>query len=460
MKQSTLLLFALLFMLSPLSAKVSPTTKALVFGRYEGLISPVSQRFLARLISEAQHQQAQAAVLLLNTPGGMLGPTKKMVQEILAAQIPVVIYVSPQGGKMASAGAFLVTAADIAVMAPKTTIGAARPVDSKGNKLNGEMAEAMAEELEMMAINKGRNGEWAKAAMLESAGIGEKEALESGVIEGVASGESQLVLFLHDRQVNKNGKSYRLNTVKAPRVEIEMNWMEKLLSILADPNIAYLLLLVGFFGIIFEIKSPGFGMGGVLGVVSLGVALLSFGSLPINYGGLALLIFGIVLMIAEAILVPGGILGIGGAVAMLFGSFLLFGADSEAYRVSLWLIGAMVALSAAVFLYLLKDAVKVLKRRALQDTASLIGQKGTCLRSASPIGIVHVDGENWTARCAEGSVKKGETVHVIGLYGLSLVVEGIVPEPPGKEESTKNPTSPRASANKRKGKVESEREIN
>lgn len=408
-----------------------------------GAIGVGTAFFLDRALAEARRLEARLLIVRLDTPGGLVSATRDIVQHILASQIPVAVYVAPSGARAASAGTYLTYAAHFAAMAPGTHIGAATPIeigpisqpreekkstDQNTAKENKLINDAVAY-IRTLAELRGRDTEWAEKAVRQAATITAAEALRHNVVDALASDLGELIRLLDGRDYSDaNGAKRELNIKNAIVVPMEAGWRTQFLTIITDPNIAFVLLMIGIYGIVFEFWSPGLTGPGVVGGISLIVALMALSMLPINYAGVALLALGVTLLIGEAVSPGWGILGLGGLAALSLGAAFLFdpsGADID-FTVAWPVILATTMTSAVLLVGLLGLVVRSQKRRVVSGPEEIIGMVGQVTSWAvqpdqPDEGRVTVNGENWQARSAS-SLTPGQTVKVVARRGLLLFV--------------------------------------
>ena len=392
----------------------------------DGGINPSVDDFIRESIGRARSKGARALIIQLDTPGGLLTSTRSIVKDILGAPVPVIVYVAPSGAGAGSAGVFITLSAHIAAMAPGTNIGAAHPVAGGGQEVKGVMGEKIenftASFSEAIAQKRGRNAEWAIQAVRRSVSITEKEALKKNVIDIVAKDIDDLLQQADGKKVDVDGRDQVLS-LKGVRVErFEMGLKQKIINILSDPNIAYLLLMAGILGIYMEFSHPGVIFPGVAGGIALLLALTSFQILPINYAGLLLILLGIALLIGEAFLPSFGVLGIGGAIALGLGSLLLFDTESSDLAVDRSIIFTAVATLSAFILLVGYLVFKSQKKKPTMGLEGLLGEIGEVRVELNPIGKVFVHGEYWNAE-GQGQIGVGEKVRVVGFEGMSLKVK-------------------------------------
>ena len=410
-------------------------THPVLFLDVTGTIDPALARYVSRGLDEARESQASAVVIRLDTPGGLDGAMRKIIQGILNSPVPVIVYVSPSGARAASAGAFITLAAHVAAMAPGTNIGAAHPIqlggNSEGPKKGDEKPSVMEAKLtndarayiRSIAELKGRNIEWAEGLVQESRSFSAEEALEKKGIDLIAKDLDDLIAQVEGRQVKTVFGLTALSLRDKPRREEPASLMERSLHQLAHPNLAYLLLLLGIYGLIYELATPGAVFPGVMGAILLVLALVALETLEVNWGGLALIILSTLFFIADIKLPGYGALTIGGIIAFLLGSAFLF-PDGRIPHLRLpWkMIGLATGVTAAFFLLVVGAAVRALKRKVVSGTESLIGAEGVAKTELNPRGLVHIRGEEWQAR-AEAPIDKGTAVKVIKVEGLTVHVE-------------------------------------
>jgi len=320
----------------------------------EGVISPVTLRLVGLAIDRAQAERAQALVIQLDTPGGLERSMRAIVQRMMNAELPVIVFVAPTGARAASAGVFITMAAHVAAMAPATNIGAASPVALGGGADKTMMKKVendAAAFIRTVALERGRNADWAEKAVRQAVAITEREAVKLKVIDLVADSIPDLLEKVDSRTVKLPKGAVTLATKGAPVRPIEIGFRDRFLNIITDPNVAYVLMMLGMLGLFFELSNPGVILPGVIGGISLILAFFAFQSLPINYAGLLLILFGIVLLVAEIKIVSHGVLAIGGIISMALGSLMLFDSPEVGFRVSWWVIAPTVGATAGLFLF-------------------------------------------------------------------------------------------------------------
>ncbi|HTG00097.1 MAG TPA: nodulation protein NfeD [Nitrospirota bacterium] len=423
-----LIAFVILFSASAYPAEPKePTTgqKKLVFLiRVDAPITPVVSEYIIKSIDKAAEEHAEALVIELNTPGGLLDSTNAIVMKMLASSVPVVVYVAPSGGRAASAGVFITMAANIAAMAPTTHIGAASPVTMQGKMDKTMERKAMNDTAAMargIAEKRGRNTQWAEDAVRKAISDTETEALKNKVIDVIAPDLPALLKDIDGRTVDLVIGRKTLATRDAEVKELPMGFRFRVLEIISNPNIAYILMILGFYGLYFELSNPGAVFPGVAGAICLILAFYALHTLPINYAGLFLIILGIGLFIAEAFITSHGVLGIGGTISMLLGSIMLMDTASPVLRISWAVIVPAVAISALLFIITVTVAVRVYREKPDTGAEGLVGMRATAKTDILADGQVFMRGEYWSAWSDE-PISKGETVVVQSVQGLKVKV--------------------------------------
>jgi len=408
----------------PPSAALAAPPVALI--ELDGAITPITVRLLDTAIARARTERAQALVVMLNTPGGLERSMRSMVQSILNADIPVIVYVGPTGARAASAGVFIAMAGHVAAMAPATNIGAAHPVAAGGGQMDKEMSKKVENDAaafaRSIATERGRNVEWAERAVRSSVSATEREAVKLKVVDLVADSVPDLLAKIDGRVVKTPKGSVTLATKDAAVTSIAVGFRDRFLALITDPNVAYILMMVGMLGIFFELSTPGAILPGVLGGISLILAFFAFQSLPINWAGLLLILFGIALLVAEIKIVSHGILTIGGVVSMVLGSMMLYDAPETGLRISWLVIIPTVGAMAGLVIAAVSMGLRALYRPASTGAAGMMGQVGVVKRALDPEGQVLIDGELWQAVAEDGPVAAGEMVRVARMDGLRLTV--------------------------------------
>jgi membrane-bound serine protease (ClpP class) len=391
-------------------------------------INPATAEFIYEGIQKAQKENAECLIINLNTPGGLLVSTREIVTNIMKSEVPVIVYVSPSGAHAGSAGVFITMAANIAAMAPGTNIGAAHPVSLQGKSdevMNQKGTNDAAAFLRTIAEKRGRDVKWAEEAVRNSVAITEEEALEKNVINIIAITQKDLLAQLDGKTVELNDGSKVLHTKNATVSYLEMGFFQKVLSKLSDPNIAYIIMMLGFYGLLFELFSPGAIFPGIVGVICLILAFYSMSSMPVNYAGLALIVFGIILYLLEIKIISHGLLAIGGTVSVLLGSMILFrNAPAENYvSLSRAVIFAVTATSALFFTFLITMGLKAQKAKKISGQSTMIGQTAVTLSRLEPAGQVKILGQIWKAVSLGDAINENEKVTVKEIKELTLYVE-------------------------------------
>ena len=391
----------------------------------DGAISPITVRLLDGAIERARLDGSQALVVELDTPGGLERSMRSMVQSILNSRVPVIVYVAPTGARAASAGVFITMAAHVAAMAPATNIGAAHPV-AVGGQMDKEMVKKVENDAaafaRTIATERGRSVEWAEKAVRSSVSATEREAVKLRVVDLVAESVPDLLAKVDGRVVKTPGGPVTLHTAGAPVKRIEVRFRDRFLALITDPNVAYILMMVGMLGIFFELSTPGAVLPGVLGGISLILAFFAFQSLPINWAGLLLILFGLILLVVEIKVASHGVLTVGGIVSMVLGSLMLFDAPESDLRISWLVIIPTVAATAGVVVFAVSAGLRALYRPASTGANAMVGHTGVVRTAIDPEGQVLVDGELWRAVAADGPVPAGERVQIVEVDGLTLKV--------------------------------------
>lgn len=428
---------------APAAAQTPAANGPVIALDLDGAVGPATREYIAQGLEEAAERDAALVVIRMDTPGGLDSSTRDIISDMLDSPVPVAVFVTPAGARAASAGTYILYASHLAAMTPGAHLGAATPVQMGGSNplapdppkdgsegedeapsqdaMTAKVTNDAAAYIRSLAGLQDRNAEWAEAAVRRAETLTAREALDQNVIELLARDMDDLVTQADGRAVMLDGEPFTLRTAGAEVVEIAPDWRARLLAIITNPNIAYLLLMVGVYGLIFEFMSPGAVGPGVVGAVCLVVGLFALNMLPVNYAGAALLLLGIGLLTAEA-LVPGvGVFGLGGVVALAIGSILLF-RDAPGFHLSPWVIFLTIALSVGFFLIALRAAVRAARRKVVTGAASLIGAAGKVKSWSAGRGFVHAQGESWQAR-SEAALIPGQAVRVTGRDGLTLIVE-------------------------------------
>jgi membrane-bound serine protease (ClpP class) len=404
-----------------------------------GPIDPISARYIERGLDRAHRENAELVVIELDTPGGLGSSMDQIVARMLASPVPVAVYVWPEGARAASAGVFIAMAAQVAAMAPGTHIGAAHPVNSGGGDITGAMGVKVtndaAAKLKSIAQLRGRSLAWPDQAVRSSLSLTDTEAVAQHVVDLSAPSLGALLAAVDGRTVTTSAGSLVLHTSGAEVRRMRMSFIDRLLAFLVNPDVAYILMVIGIFGVIFEISSPGAIAPGVAGAIALLMAFTGFGSLPTNVGGIVFILLAIVLFIVDIKTPTHGFLTAGGVLAFVLGSLLLFPPwrapalpaapglpVPPVLHVSPAAIVVMTILLAAFFVFVLGKGILAQARKVAFGIEGVLGARGTAVTDIAPSGLVQMAGEQWSARAQEGTIRAGERVEVVGREGLSLLV--------------------------------------
>jgi membrane-bound serine protease (ClpP class) len=405
----------------------------------EGPIGPATAEHVQSALQQAHEQDAAAVLLRLDTPGGLDTSMRDVIREIVASSVPVVGYVAPSGARAASAGTYIMMATHVAAMAPATTLGAATPVriggpTPGGAEPEGDEAAPAPDAMERKIIEdarayirglanlRGRNAEWAERAVVEGASLTASEAAQQNVVDLVADDIDDLLETIDGRTVDVLGVDVTLSTAGVVVTPYEASWRIRLLSIIGDPNVAYLLLMLGLYGLVFELANPGLFVPGVVGAICLILALFALATLPVNWAGLALILLGVGLMIAEVFVSSVGVLGVGGVAAFIVGSIILMDTGSEFFQLSLGLVIGIAVASAVIFIGVVRLVLRARRGRVVSGREELVGAIAVALEDFDETGRVRVHGEDWRAH-TDTPVRKGTRVRVRSARGLTLDVE-------------------------------------
>jgi len=417
------LTFLSLFLSVPLFSEVQK--KDVLVITVNGVINPASAEYVGKNIKKANQQKAEALVIELDTPGGLDTSMRDIVKNIIGSEAPVIVYVSPSGARAASAGVFITLAAHVAAMSPGTNIGSAHPV-GVGEKMDKVMSEKVTNDaaayIKSLAERTGRNSKWAEDAVRKSVSATEAEALKEKIIDYVSKDLNELLSTIDGKKVRTIMGERVLKTANVNVVREEMSVRHKILNFITDPNVAYMLMLLGFYGLFFELTNPGAIFPGVLGGIFLILAFYAFQTLPVNYAGLLLIILAIILFILEIKIISHGVLTIGGVISMLLGSLMLFESPGPFMKLSLALILPAVIMTALFFTVMLGLAYKAYKRKPVTGVEGLIGLEGTANTDITKDGgMVLLQGELWSAY-SEERISKAEKIIVESVSGLRVKV--------------------------------------
>lgn len=456
MKQCWQLLLCLCMVwLIPFTSASAQTTQQAYIIQIEGIISPATADYFSRSLEKAIDANAAFLLVRLDTPGGLDLSMRDMIKQIIASPVPVVTYVTPGGARAASAGTYLLYASHVAAMTPATNLGAATPVQLETGFTPGEDKSPLSEPdkedksdkpaqqhqdtmtkkvvndavayIRGLAELRGRNADWAEKAVREAASLPAETALKQGVIDIVADNQRDLIKQLDGRKVTVLGNETTMKTDSVTLTEILPDWRNKVLEIISNPNIAYILMMIGIYGLIFEFANPGSIVPGTIGSICLLLALFSFQILPINYAGLALILLGIALMVAEAFQPSFGVLGLGGVAAFVTGSVILIDTDLPGYGINIGVVAGITVSTVAFFLMALGMILRNRHHPIVSGREEMLGAVCVALEDFSDKGRVAVHSERWTARTSQ-LLHKGDKARVLAIDGLTLEVEPISEE--------------------------------
>lgn len=404
----------------------SPQSKHAEVITIDGVINPVVVEFISKAIRRAETEGAECLVIQMDTPGGLDLSMRSIIKEMMSADIPIIVYVSPGGARAASAGAIITLAADIAAMTPGTNIGAAHPVSLGGGKMGEDMAEKIENDaaayVESIATKRNRNKEWAIKAVRESVSITEIEALKINVIDLIATDLDDLLSQIDGREIKTAAGVKKLATKNIMVSHSEMGMREKILDTLSNPNIAYILMMLGFLGLYFELSNPGAIFPGVIGGISLILAFFAFQTLPINYAGVLLILLALILFILEFKVTSFGMLSVGGIISLTLGSLMLFDSSVPFLRVSFDIIIPVVTVTSAFFILAVFLAIKAHRRKPTTGREGLLGTTGIVKSKIDPQGKVFIHGEYWDA-VSDEMIPEETRVEVIEVKHIGIKVK-------------------------------------
>ena len=413
--------YAVLFTLFMISGVLSATVHRIIV---DGVINPVATEYIINSIERAERENAELLIIQMDTPGGLMESMHRIVKAIQSSKVPVAVYVAPSGSRAGSAGVFITYAAHIAAMAPSTNIGSAHPVFSggfPGAKQDTAGSQTMMEKvvndavakIKSLARKRGRNEQWAEKAITESANITETEALKIHVIDYVVPSTDSLLTVLDGKKVALDiGAEKILHTKNAVVQTFEMTFRQKILDTLSNPNIAYILLMLGIYGLLFELYNPGAILPGIVGGISLILGLYALQTLPVNYAGVLLIVFAIILFLLEIKIPSFGLLSIGGVISLIIGSIMLFDTQLSFLKVSWQVILGVVVISILFFVFAMGMVVRTHKKKPTTGMAGMIGEIGEVYKTLNPEGTIKIHGEFWKA-FSDQTVSKGKKVKVI-----------------------------------------------
>lgn len=410
---------------SQLSAQGAPASPLVYQLEIDGTINPALLDYIIKGIELADSKHASAVIIRMDTPGGMVTTTKTIIKEMINARLPVVVYVAPSGSSASSAGALITVCADVAAMAPGTNIGAAHPVGGGGQEIDPSMSEKIINDLTAyirgIVVGKGRNADWVEKAIRESVSITSKEALEIKVIDIVADSIPDLLKQLDGRKVTKDNREFTLKTAGARVERVTPGMRFRILDAIANPNVAYILMMIGGIGIMMELYNPGMIFPGVAGGICLLLSFFALQVLPVNYVGILLILLSVVLFILELKLQSFGMLTIGAVISLTLGSVMLFESGEVAMRVSWAVIIPTVAAVSSFFIFALGLVVKALMRKPRTGEHGLVGEHGVAITDLDKTGKVALHGEYWDAH-SDSFIPKGSRVRVIRVDELNVLV--------------------------------------
>jgi membrane-bound serine protease (ClpP class) len=429
-----------------------------------GAIGPATEDYIQRAIISAEETRAELVVILMDTPGGLDTAMRGIVKYIANSSVPVATYVAPTGSRAASAGTYILYASHIAAMAPGTNLGAATPVqlgggppaDSKEKDKATKPVDKQKHEVtkldpkQQKAVNDavayirglaelhGRNQSWAEKAVREAASLPASEALKLNIIDVIASDTADLLKKINGREILVNGQKRTLNTAGLTLVKLDPDWRSRLLNVITNPNIAYILMLIGIYGLIFEFSNPGAIAPGTVGAICLLLALYAFQLLPINYAGMGLILLGVALMVGEAFEPSFGILGIGGVIAFTIGSIILIDTQAPGFGINISVIITFTLASAIMFIFIIGMAIKARRRPVVTGQEEMVGGIATVLHDFDSSGTVIIHSETWQA-LTDSPLHKDQKVKVTDIQGLILKVKPLTDSPaaPSKQEEVK-----------------------
>ena len=393
----------------------------------DSTVNPVMDRYIDRGIDAAEDDEAAAVIIRLDTPGGLASSMDAIVQRILSAKVPVIVYVWPSGGQAASAGTFITYASHVAAMAPGTVIGSATPIDASGGDIEGDLGNKVLEnavaKIRGLANLQGRNADWAESAVRDGVSVEQDTALELNVIVLVAQNLDDLLASVDGRTVDlQRGQAVTLQTAEADVVFNNRNFIENFLDILADPNIAFLLLSLGALALFIEIANPGQIFPGVFGIIAMILGFFALSVLPFNWAGVGLILLAFILFGLELFVTSHGVLGIGGVVALILGGLLLTSDNPPEFQVSRWLVFGLGAALGTMILFVIVNIVRIRRLPAQVGVETILGREAVARSPLDPEGFVFVNGEYWSAVVEDGSIQPGERVVVTEIHGLKIKV--------------------------------------
>jgi len=443
-RQRFILVVFLLISTFVLPVSANNSSRAVFQLTIDDAIGPATDDYVGRAIENATLQEATLIVIQIDTPGGLDSAMRSIIKKITNSSVPIAVYVAPTGARAASAGTYILYSSHIAAMAPGTNLGAATPVqiggfsppdlDKEKDKADNPVSDNNKTTMQQKIINdavayirglaqlRGRNQGWAEKAVRESASLPAGDALKKNVIDIIATSTTDLLKQLDGREVFIQGQKHRLKTADLVVQEINPDWRSRFLSVITNPNIAYILMLIGIYGLILEFYSPGAIVPGTIGAICLLLAMYAFQLLPINYAGMGLILLGVALMVGEAFEPSFGMLGIGGVIAFVFGSIILMDTDAPGFGIDISLIAVFAVISVIMFVFIIDMAIKARRQPVVSGMEELLGSEALVIEDFEQKGRVNIHSENWSA-LSDRPLQKGQYVKVIGINGLTLHVE-------------------------------------
>jgi len=422
MKKSFFIIIIVVFTMAFFIHNVQAKQNSAMVIELEGTINPGTAQFVIKALKRAEASKYMLVIIRLDTPGGLDSSMRSIVKAILNSSVPVVVYVAPRGARAASAGVMITVAAHIAAMAPQTNIGAAHPVSAGGKEINKTMSEKVVNDMvayvRSIAKDRGRNQEWVEKAIRESVSITADVAVKEKVVDLVARDMDDLLTLLDGREIALNKGKVTLETKGLKLIYVTPGWRDRVLNTISNPNIAYVLMMIGMAGLYFELSHPGAIFPGVIGGISLILAFFAFQTLPVNYAGFLLIALAIIFFIAEIKVSSYGLLSVAGLISLTLGSIMLF----ENVRVSLNLMMPTIVLVGGFFTGIAFLAFRAYRGKPTSGMEGLIGQTGVVEQKIDPVGLIFAHGERWKATSTEVA-EQGEKVRIIGAKGLELIVE-------------------------------------
>jgi membrane-bound serine protease (ClpP class) len=392
-----------------------------------GPIDPATAIYVHRSISIAEANHAQAVIVLMNTPGGLLDSTKSIIQDFYTSSVPIIVYVWPETARAASAGAIITLGANVAAMSPSTNIGAAHPVSVTGGQPDAVMAKKIENDtaafVRGIAEKRHRPLKWADEVVRESASLTENEARKQGIIDIIANNQQDLLKKLDGRKVDMSSGPVTIRSADAEIEQIEPTLRERFLHAIDDPNITYILMALAIYGLIFELSNPGAILPGVVGGICLILSLFSMAVVPVNLTGIFLIVFAVALFLIDLHVPTHGILTVGGVISFAVGSLMLFETGSPGFQISVTLVISVALLTGAFFMFAVGSGIRAQKNKIITGVEGMIGEVVEAMTDIDPVGKVFTEGSWWTARTEGEPIKKGEKVRIVAMEKLALIVK-------------------------------------